>query len=487
MPTPLPAISTTTPPRTPKTGLQTVIDDLVQALGDNVVVQGARLDGRNSADWSGVPSSRPAALLQPRSTREVATAVRTCNRYGWPLAIQGGLTGLAGGANVQPGEIALSLCRLNTIESIDTLGGTAVVQAGVTLECLQEAAAGHGWSFPLDLGARGSCHLGGNAATNAGGNRVLRYGMMRNLVRGMEVVLPDGTILDLMDAVIKNNAGFDLKQLFIGSEGTLGIITRLSLSLVPLPTGQRTVLCAVPDFRSAACLLTDAKRLLPELSALEVMWDDYFEASAAALGKRMPFASPSPLYVLIETQGEENQASTDAIERLLEQCLGQETVTDAIIAQSGAQAAELWEYREGISELLAHLKPCAAFDVSVALPQMDALVGQLRQMLTARFPSQRHLFFGHLGDGNLHLVSGPFNAPDDLEAAEQLVYRTVGEFGGSISAEHGVGVVKRHFLHHSRSEEEVSLMRSLKQMIDPGQILNRNRVFAAAGDTETFA
>jgi FAD/FMN-containing dehydrogenase len=456
-----------------------LLESLVHALGPGSVLQGDDLALRNTSDWSGAAPVRPAAVLLPRTTQEVASAVRLCREHRWPLAVQGGLTGLAGGANAQPGEIALSLARLNVIEDIETMGGLALVQAGVTLEALQAAVCAQGWSFPLDLGARGSCQLGGNAATNAGGNSVLRHGMMRNLVRGLEVVLADGTVLDMLDSVIKNNAGFDLKQLFIGSEGTLGIITRLSLALVPLPAGRRTVLCAVGDFHGAAALLAEGKRTLAEMSAFELMWRDYFEASLAALGRQRPFAAPSPLYVLLETQGAETPAASDAIEAFLESGIEKGWVSDAIVAQTGTQAAELWDIREGVSELLAIVKPCAAFDVSVALPRMDALVSRLRELLSRAFAQQQHLFFGHLGDGNLHLISGPFADSRQLEQAEELVYATVGEFGGSISAEHGIGMAKRSFLHHSRHAGEIELMRKLKHLLDPQAILNPGRIFAA--------
>ena len=251
--------------------------------------------------------------------------------------MQGGLSGLAGGANPQPGEVALSLARLDAIEDIDALGGTAVVQAGVTLERMQAAAAAAGWFFPLDLGARGSCQLGGNAATNAGGNRVLRHGSMRASVLGLEVALADGTLLDMLDRVVKNNAGFDLKQLFVGSEGTLGVVTRLALKLVPLPTAGCTALCALPGFGAAARLLREARRRLPELTAFELMWDDYLQASAESLGRASPFALRHPLYALVETQGADAAAGSAAVERLLAEAIADGTVADAVLAQSAGR------------------------------------------------------------------------------------------------------------------------------------------------------
>ncbi len=453
-----------------------VLAALRDALGDDAVLAGAALEGRPGADWSGVPAAVPLALLLPRTPAAVARALAVCSRLGQPVAVQGGLTGLAGGASVQPGEVALSLARLDAIEDIDALGGSAVVQAGVTLERLQAAAAGHGWFFPLDLGARGSCQLGGNAATNAGGNRVLRHGSMRASVLGLEVALADGTLLDMLDRVVKNNAGYDLKQLFVGSEGTLGVVTRLALRLVPRPTAGCTALCALADLGAAAALLREARARLPELTAFELMWDDYLEASAAALGRARPFAGRHPLYALVETLGADAAAGTAAVERFLADAIGSGGVADAVLAQSHGDAQRLWALREGVSELLPRMRPFAAFDVSVALPRMEGFVAAVRGELEGRWPQARHLFFGHLGDDNLHLLSGPHADTAQLEAVEDAVYRAVGAARGSISAEHGIGVVKKPFLHHSRDAAQLALMRTLKRSLDPRGILNPGRV-----------
>lgn len=453
-----------------------LMNALLAALGADAVLTGDHLEGRHLSDWSEAPTAVPGALLLPRTPEQVAAALRICAEYQQPVVVQGGLTGLAGGATPQTGEVALSLSRLNKIEDMDPLGGTIVVQAGVTLQQLQAAVAEQGWFFPLDLGARGSCQLGGNAATNAGGNLVVRYGMMRQSILGIEVALTNGTVLTMLDRVIKNNAGFDLKHLFIGSEGCLGIITRLSLKLEPARSSRCTVLCGVDSFESSAKLLRRSKLMLPDLRAFELMWQDYFEAGAQAIGRGLPFSDPFPLYVLIEASGSDDASCAAAVEQLLEDALGEGIVSDAIIAQSGEQAEQLWSYREAVSELLSLTKPCAAFDVSVAMPNMNALVTELRDILTSRCPDQLHLFFGHLGDGNLHLISGPYKEPGALERVEEEVYRCVGRYEGSISAEHGIGMVKKDFLLHSRSDEELRLMRGLRALLDPQQILNRGRV-----------
>jgi FAD/FMN-containing dehydrogenase len=455
-----------------------MLAELRTLLGESSVLTGPSLAQRCVTDWSEAEASPPIALLLPRTPGQTAAALRVCNRHGQPVSVQGGLTGLAGGANPQRGEIALSLARLDAIEEIDTAAGVAIVQAGVTLERLQETVAAHGWSFPLDLGARGSCQLGGNAATNAGGIRVLRYGMMRNLVLGLEVALPDGTLLTMLDRVVKNNAGFDLKQLFIGSEGALGVITRLSLSLTPRPVSQLTALCAIDSFPAALSLLRESKAQLAGLSSFELMWSDFYEASVRIQGRKAPFDRAYPLYALIETSGTSEAQCEAAMQQFLEPCLEACGIEDVVVAQSLAQSRQLWAIREGVSELLSACKPCAAFDVSVAISKMDELVKDLRASLEQAFPRLRHLFFGHLGDGNLHLISGPFGSPRELAWAEEMVYETIGRFHGSVSAEHGIGTVKKSFLHHSRSSGEIELMRRLKGVVDPMRILNRGRVIS---------
>ncbi len=453
-----------------------LVHSLRTALGERAVLTGADAAARNHVDWSGSPHVAPAVVLLPRDPAAVAAALRLCHAAGQRLCVQGGLTGLAGGANPLAGEWVLSLERLAAIEEIDEIGGTAIVQAGVTLQALQEQVAGRGWFFPVDLGARGSCQVGGNAATNAGGIRVLRYGMMRESILGLEVALADGRLLTMLNRVLKNNAGFDLKHLFIGSEGALGVITRLSVRLVPLAGVSRTALCALPSFEAATLLLREARRQLPELGAFELMWQGYLEAAGRAIGRAVPFLEAYPLYALVETLGTDEARATATMDAFLESCLTAGLVSDAVIAQSLEQARGLWAFREAIAELTTELSPAANFDISIPLPRMGAFIDHVQAELHARYPAQRHLLFGHLGDGNLHLTSGPYGEQADFLAAEELVYSAVGAAGGSLSAEHGIGVVKREFLHHSRSEADIALMRELKRTLDPKGILNRGRV-----------
>ncbi|CAM2157804.1 FAD-binding oxidoreductase [Paraburkholderia tropica] len=450
---------------------------LTSVLGDASVVRDATVASGHAGDWSEAARCTPGIVVFPRTSQQVAATLEICGRFRRHVVVQGGLTGLAGGATPREGEIALSLSKLDTIEEIDTVGGTATLQAGVILEELQRRVEEEGWYFPLDLGARGSCQIGGNAAVNAGGNRVIRFGTMRDMVLGLEVALPDGRLLSMLNRVTKNTTGVDLKHLFIGSEGTIGVITRLVVKLSPKPTNACTALCALPSFDAATRLIRDARARLPGLSAFEVMWDDFMVAAREIHTLRPAFAAPAPVYALLETLGTDEAGERQQLEAFLADAFDCSLVTDAVVAQSMDDAQRLWAYRETVGELLSHLKPHAAFDVGVPMASMDRFVDSTREALTQQFPRQRHLFFGHIGDGNLHVLSGPHDSTDDLHRVEDLVYRAVADVGGSISAEHGIGVVKRDFLHHSRSAGEIALMRELKKLLDPAGVLNPGRIF----------
>lgn len=449
--------------------VQDLVDALPGVLSAAQIVRDPGVTASHAGDWSEAPRHAPAVVVFPRTPQEVAGVLAACSRLGQAVAIQGGLTGLAGGATPAGAEVALSLAKLNAIEDIDTVGGTAVVQAGVVLEELQQRVEEQGWSFPLDLGARGSCQVGGNAATNAGGNRVVRFGTMRELVLGLEVALPDGRLMTMLNRVTKNTTGVDLKHLFIGAEGTLGVITRLVLKLSPRATAANTALCAMPSFDAATRLVRDLRRALPALSAFEVMWADYMESAMEVTRLRQPFDAPYPVYVLVETLGADDERDREALEQGL--------VVDVVVAQSVEDGKKLWAYRESIGELLSQLKPFAAFDLGIPMAAMDAFVESVGSDLERRFPAQRHLFFGHIGDGNLHVLSGPHASADSLHEVEKVVYDATGRVGGSISAEHGIGVVKKEFLGHSRSSVEIELMHGLKALLDPQGILNPARIF----------
>jgi len=450
---------------------------LISELGAENVSSDADIAQRHAGDWSETAKEPPALVIFPRTPAQVAAALAVLSRFGQKAVIQGGLTGLAGAATPHRGEVALSLSKLNQIEEFDRVGGTVTVQAGVTLEQMQTCVEAEGWFFPLDLGARGTCQIGGNAATNAGGNRVIRYGTMRDLILGLEVALPDGSVMTMLNRVTKNTTGIDLKHLFIGAEGILGVITRLVLKLAPTPSSTVTALCALTSFDDAAALLKDMQLHLPTLSAFELMWQGFIDKAVEITGARQPFTERHPVYVLVELLGASDEQDRAQLEAFLAQALEQELVQDVIVAQSIEHAKQLWEYRESIGEMLARLKPHAAFDVGIPVAAMDGFVRSVQQILQLQFPQQSHLFFGHLGDGNLHLLSGPYPAPATLHQVEEIVYQAVGKVKGSISAEHGIGVIKKEFLHFSRSPEELALMRALKRLLDPNNVLNAGRIF----------
>ncbi|MBM3522061.1 MAG: FAD-binding oxidoreductase, partial [Alphaproteobacteria bacterium] len=341
------------------------------------------------------------------------------------------------------------------------------------------AAKDHGLFFPVDIGARGSCQIGGIVATNAGGNRVLRYGMTRNSVLGLEAVLPDGTVVSRMGKIIKDNAGYDLKHLFIGSEGTLGIITRAVLILLPEPTSRDTALVALPDFAAVVELLkTCRRRLGARMTSFEAMWRDYFGFVTLTLRSgRDPFAKPHPLYVLVETLGTEPEHDRDVLTEALAEFTEAYPATDAVIANSLAESNELWRVRDASGEAARATNPSAGFDVSLAIPAMDTWVREIHAELQALGVVSIQTY-GHVADGNLHLVIGyPKDKPAMKTSINDAVYRSIGALGGSISAEHGVGLDKLTYLPLSRSAAEIDMMRRLKAAIDPDDILGRGRIF----------
>ncbi len=447
------------------------------SLADGAVLTSADIGARYSVDYTGENPHRPVAVVKPGSTEEVATVLRTCSEFAQPVVVQGGLTGLAGGATPRKGEIAMSLERLNGIEELDPVSMTITAGAGTPLQAVQEAAAEAGLLLPLDFGARGSCHIGGAISTNAGGNQVIRFGMARNLVLGLEAVLADGTVISSMNKMLKNNAGYDLKQLFVGTEGTLGVITRVVLRLVPRLSSRCTALCTAESFDRAVDLLRTAQTgLAGSISAYEVMWASYYDKVLEIVETlRSPFGDSHPFYVLVETEGVDQGSDDERFETVLAEALESETITDAAIARSEGERRTFWAIRDGVGEITPALSPYVPLDVSMDIVAMPRFLDAFDRALAAELPNSLNLVFGHLGDNNLHLfVTTGHEAQNDRVV--ELAYGLVGECGGSISAEHGVGTLKRDFLHHSRTSREIDLMGRLKQALDPLGILNPGRV-----------
>jgi FAD/FMN-containing dehydrogenase len=455
------------------------IEALCAKFDRNTVLVGEDIPARNMADTSFLLPLRPLAVVRPDTPQGVADALAICSAHGVAVVPQGGMTGLAGGAHPIEGAIALSLERLQGIEEIDRAAATMTVRAGTPLEVIQKAADDAGFFIPLDLGARGSCAIGGNLGTNAGGNRVIRYGMAREMVLGIEVALADGTLMTSLNKMIKNNAGFDLKQLFIGSEGTLGVITRTVLRLHPQPGCTMAALCGVDDYESVVKLLSGARRGLgPLLSAFEVMWPDYWHAATVRVpGVRRPVEGDHAFYVLVEAQGLDEKLDGERFQTWLESQFETGLIADAAIAQSKADALAFWRTRDAAGEFQTVLGPHCAFDIGLPVAAMDDFAQACRSRLEAEVPGCLSVYYGHIGDGNLHivaLVEGAATQPSSR--INRIVYETVRAFGGTVSAEHGIGTVKKPYLSFSRSPEELALMATIKKALDPHNILNPGKV-----------
>jgi FAD/FMN-containing dehydrogenase len=457
------------------------MNDLIEKL-KVVLKPGAVLEGPDAVEkarsiWTRLGT--PHAVLLPATTAEVSSILRLCHEARQPVVPWGGKTSMVDGAFAD-NAVALSLDRMNRFEEIDAVGRTMTVEAGCVLQTVCEAAAAKGLLFPLDLGARGSATIGGNISTNAGGNRVIRYGTMRDMVLGLEAVLADGTVLSSMNHMIKNNAGYDLKQLFIGSEGTLGVVTRAVLRLRPKPASQDTAFVAIDAFDHLPRFLRHIERGLGgTLSAYEVMWADFYKLVTSLPAKGWPpLPLGHPYYVLVEALGGDQEEDSARFERVLMAALKAGDIADAVLAKSQAEREQMWALRDDVSQT-ARNGPIFAFDVGLRISEMEGYIAEIRAALSTRWPKMALIVFGHLGDGNLHVIAGVGSgAPEVRDAVEEIVYTELRKRGGTVSAEHGIGLEKRSYLGWSRTPEEVALMRVLKRALDPRGILNPGKVFA---------
>ena len=451
---------------------------LRDALGADAVRVGEQIGERSMTDWTRHEPTRAAALLLPRTTEQVAQALAICHAAHQPVVPQGGMTGLAGGAIPRAADIALSLERMTGVEEIDPASATMTVLAGTTLQTAQEAAAQAGFELALDLGARGSCQIGGNLATNAGGNRVIQSGTARDQVLGLEVVLANGAVLSSLGKMVKNNTGYDLKHWFIGSEGTLGIITRAVLRLHPQRAARHTALVALNNYDAAVSLLRRlSTRFGNDIGAFEIMWPDFYDFGVALTDARSPFAEAHPLYALIEHASFDAADDGERFAAALAEALDTQVIRDAVIAQSVADARALWAVRECTAEFPVRLDPIN-FDVSLPIGEIGTFVERCRAALDRQWPGNESYFFGHIGDSNLHLTVDGRSLPGvDHHAVYAFVYEMLGPLHGSVSAEHGIGLLKREFLPISRSPEELAAMAAIRQALDPHGILNPGKLF----------
>lgn len=431
-------------------------------------------------DWTRRWTPAPLAIAFPCSVEDVQAIVRWAADAGIALVPSGGRTGLSGGAVAANGELVVSLERMRAVLAFDPVDRTLTVQAGITLQSVQDAAREHGLQYPVDFAARGSCSIGGNIATNAGGIRVLRHGNTREWVSGLKLVDGRGDLHDLNRALVKNSSGYDLRHLAVASEGTLGIVVEATLRLTDPPPPTRTMLLALPSF-DALMRVFETFRARLRLEAFEFFTDRALH-HVLAHGAQAPFAEPHPFYVV--TEFADTEAGEAEALAAFEACVEAGIASDGVIAQGDAQAAQLWRLREGITESLARHEPYKN-DVSVRISAMPAFLAEAQALLARGYPAFDVVWFGHIGDGNLHInVLKPGDMPADAfvdacGSVTALLADLLHAHGGSISAEHGIGLVKKPYLSSTRTEAEIALMRGIKAVLDPRGVMNPGKVFDA--------
>lgn len=457
------------------------VGDLARIVGQKNCVTDEQALEPHVTEWRNVLHGKALVMVSPGTTGEVADIVRLCSSAGVAVVPQGGNTGLCGGAipDESGRQLILSLSRLNRIRSIDADDFSMVAEAGCVLATLQQAARAVDRYFPLSLSAEGSCQIGGNLATNAGGINVIRYGTARQQVLGLEVVLADGSIIDGLRSLHKDTAGYDVKQLFIGCEGTLGIITAATLRLYPDPGEMTTLLMTLPDCGSVVTLLAGMRAVLGDrIESFELISRYALELVERHIGgAALPFELAGDWFVLAEAAVAEDSV---ALGQFLEEASEQGRISDAVIAKNVAEAETLWRARHAISEAQKYEGPSIKHDISVPIGRMREFLQRCADRLREQEPSAKPVIFGHVGDGNLHynltVPKDLFRDQNRVERVTATIYDLVAELGGSFSAEHGVGVTKRAHLERYRGGTEIELMRRLKRALDPQNLLNPGKV-----------
>ena len=432
-------------------------------------------------DWTKVVAPAPSAIAFPRTTGEVSKLLALCSKENIAVVPSGGRTGLAGGAVAANGEIVVSLARMRRMDEVDVLGGTVRVQAGAVTEAVHEHCAPQGLTWPVDFASKGSSTVGGNIATNAGGVRVIRYGLTRQWVLGLEVVLASGEVLEIGGALEKNNTGLDLRQLFIGSEGTLGIVTEATLKLARVPGETTVMLFGVNDVAAVLALFREARKGPFAIGAYEFFSQRCLDRVMAHRKLRPPLGTPCNYYVLLEVE----DVAASGIEPWIENVFGAGLAVDGTLAQHGGEARDLWALREGISESLSATGLPHKNDVALPIARLDGFCAELDGLFASRYPGWEICLFGHVGDGNLHInvMKPEAMAREDFfkqtKDADKDMFALVQKHQGSISAEHGIGILKKAFLGFSRSPAEIALMKSVKAALDPKNILNPGKILDA--------
>ena len=462
-----------------------LINDLISIVGADHVLEGEEA-APYLTDWRERYTGRAQAVVRPANTQEIAEVVKLCARYEVPMVTQGGNTGLCGGATPSnKGDAVLILTtRLNHILNVDTVNDTITVQAGCILQQVQEAAAKQDRLFPLSLGAEGSCTIGGNLATNAGGTQVLRYGNARDLALGLEVVTPEGEILNGLRSLRKDNTGYDLRNLYIGSEGTLGIITAATLKLYPQPVAECTALVAFETLEDALYMLNYSRKgFASKLEGFELMSDYCLRIVNECFPEQtLPLSLDHPWYALIHiADSESEEQARETFHRVLEQAFEDDIIQDAVLAESLQQSHDLWHMRESIPLAEAIVGKGIKNDISVPISRIAPFVDDTNTALQSWYPGVRHIIFGHLGDGNLHYnIGAPIGEEEGFlskqDEAFKIVFDNVVDYDGSISAEHGIGQLKKDMLPGYKDEVEISVMRKIKRALDPLGLMNPGKV-----------
>ncbi|MFS4482675.1 FAD-binding oxidoreductase [Hyunsoonleella sp. 2307UL5-6] len=458
---------------------QSVLQQLISKLGVEKVLNGNDLHERYDHIWRmNIPLSAKALVL-PRTTEEVSAILKICHAQNQPVVIHGGLTGLVGGTETQKHEIVISTEKMNSIEELDEKSRTITVQAGVILENIHRKAKEKDLMFPMTFGAKGSAQIGGVIATNAGGLRVFRYGMTRNMVLGLEAVLADGTVISSMKKLIKDNSGYDLKQIFIGSEGTLGVVTKAILKLEEAPLSRISAFVSLNNFEEIIELLKFVDLGLSEnLTGFELIWSKTYEALT---GENTSVKPPIPYgckyYVLIEMLGTNQIKDSEKFNNLIEVAFEKNLIEDAAFAETGSDLNWFWRLREDVQVLTADMSFHQDFDISIPLNFIEKETNNIINNLEKMKEVESVFTFGHLADGNIHFIVGKKDDSKELtKKINEVVYAPLKKVAGSISAEHGIGKYKKQYLPISRSANEITLMKLLKKSLDPKGILNMGKI-----------
>jgi FAD/FMN-containing dehydrogenase len=457
-----------------------LISALKQIVGDEKVRLDADALASYGKDWTKVYAPNPAAIVFPKTIEQVQAIVQMANQHQLALVPSGGRTGLSAGAVAANGELVVVFDGMNQLSDFDPVDRTVVCQAGVITEQLQQFAEQQGLYYPVDFASSGSSQIGGNISTNAGGIKVIKYGMTRDWVAGLKVVTGAGEILELNRGLMKNNAGYDLRQLFIGAEGTLGFVVEATMKLTRKPSNLTALVLGVPKFSAIMDVLNTFQGEM-DLTAFEFFSEKALQRVVSHAGLQRPFETEAEFYALLEFENDNEQQEELAM-ALFERCMEQGWVLDGVMSQSLEQLNNLWRLREDISETISQWTPYKN-DISTVISKIPAFLQEVETVVTSHYPDFEIIWFGHIGDGNVHLN---ILKPDDLakelffeqcHRVSKWVFEIVEKYRGSVSAEHGVGMIKKDYLHYSRSEAEISLMKQVKQLFDPRGVMNPGKIF----------